>query len=100
MRMRSSYLAALLLLCATRGLAAVCATPRDPADLGIDLSQQAFCDPLVPEQCMLPFCYGGAGEDAASVREGAFGKPSKKLLHHSIYLPVCVASRSEPVAVL
>ena len=52
MRMRSSCLAALLLLSASQGLAAVCA---NPADLGIDLSQQAFCDPLVPEQCMLPF---------------------------------------------
>jgi len=27
----------------------------DPADLGIDLSEQAHCDPLVPERCMLPF---------------------------------------------
>jgi hypothetical protein len=49
--MRSSSLVALLVLSATRALAAC----SDPADLGIDLSQQAFCDPLVPEQCMLPF---------------------------------------------
>jgi hypothetical protein len=54
MRMRSS-LAVLLLLSATRGLAADCTSPQDPAALGIDLSQQAFCDPLVPEQCLLPF---------------------------------------------
>jgi hypothetical protein len=26
----------------------------DPADLGIDLSAQASCDPLVPERCILP----------------------------------------------
>jgi hypothetical protein len=42
----------LLLLSAGRGGASAC---TDPAALGIDLSQQAFCDPLVPEQCMLPF---------------------------------------------
>jgi hypothetical protein len=35
-----------------RALAAPCV---DPADLGIDLSQQAECDPLVPERCLLPF---------------------------------------------
>src|SRR5262249_55511572 len=52
MGMRSSSLAVLLLLSATRGSAATCS---DPAALGIDLSRQAFCDPLVPEQCMLPF---------------------------------------------
>jgi hypothetical protein len=52
MTTRSSCLAVLLLLSATRGFAAACS---DPASLGIDLSQQAFCDPLVPEQCMLPF---------------------------------------------
>ena len=49
---RSACLAVLLLLSATRGFAAAC---TDPAALGIDLSQQAVCDPLVPEQCMLPF---------------------------------------------
>src|SRR5262245_5300754 len=51
MRMRSC-LAALLLLAASREQAPACV---DPADLGIDLSQQAFCDPLVPDRCMLPF---------------------------------------------
>ncbi len=51
MRMRAC-LSALLLLSATRGFAATC---LDPVDLGIDLSQQAACDPLVPERCMLPF---------------------------------------------
>src|SRR5262245_25700619 len=45
----------LLLLAAPRAFGAVCANPQDPAALGIDLSQQASCDPLVPEQCMLPF---------------------------------------------
>jgi hypothetical protein len=48
-------LVALLLLCATRAGAAGRCTPVDPASLGIDLSQQDFCDPLVPERCMLPF---------------------------------------------
>ncbi|HVO22072.1 MAG TPA: hypothetical protein VMW56_00425 [Candidatus Margulisiibacteriota bacterium] len=52
MRMRSSCLAALFLLSVATRLPAACV---DPAGLGIDLSQQAFCDPLVPEQCMLPF---------------------------------------------
>jgi hypothetical protein len=42
----------LLLLLAHRAQAAPCS---DPAALGIDLSQQGICDPLVPEQCMLPF---------------------------------------------
>src|SRR5262245_13936762 len=51
MRMRLC-LVALLLLAASREPAPACV---DPADLGIDLSQQAFCDPLVPERCMLPF---------------------------------------------
>ena len=31
------------------------ATRVDPADLGIDLSLQDGCDPLVPEACLLPF---------------------------------------------
>jgi hypothetical protein len=52
MRIRSSCFAALLLLSVASRLPAACA---NPADLGIDLSQQAVCDPLVPEQCMLPF---------------------------------------------
>ncbi len=56
MNVRSASLPLLLLLSASRGFAGVCTTgPTDPASLGIDLSQQAFCDPLVPEQCMLPF---------------------------------------------
>jgi len=52
MGMRSACLAVLLLLSAARGGASAC---TDPTVLGIDLSQQAFCDPLVPEECMLPF---------------------------------------------
>ena len=36
-------------------LAADCPNPVDPASLGIDLSQQTICDPLIPERCMLPF---------------------------------------------
>lgn len=52
MRMRPSCLAALLLLSVASRLPAACV---DPAGLGIDLSLQAVCDPLVPEQCMLPF---------------------------------------------
>src|SRR4051794_12878883 len=42
-------------------LTAVLAVPAlgapcvDPASLGIDLSRQAECDPLVPEKCLLPF---------------------------------------------
>jgi hypothetical protein len=43
-------LVAVLLLLATRSHAAC----SDPADLGIDLSQQADCDPIVPERCLLP----------------------------------------------
>jgi hypothetical protein len=31
-----------------------CRERRSPADLGIDLSQQDRCDPLVPERCLLP----------------------------------------------
>jgi hypothetical protein len=54
MHMRTC-LVVLLLLAAPRAFGAVCANPQDPAALGIDLSQQASCDPLVPEQCMLPF---------------------------------------------
>ncbi|HEV7732838.1 MAG TPA: hypothetical protein VGR62_11775 [Candidatus Binatia bacterium] len=54
--MTSRFVAAsLLLLCAGRGLAATCANPQNPADLGIDLSQQADCDPIAPEHCMFPF---------------------------------------------
>src|SRR5262249_41689039 len=45
MGMRSSSLAVLLLLAASTA----------PPPSGSDLPQQAFWDPLVPEQCMLPF---------------------------------------------
>ncbi len=58
MRVRSSavaVVAVLLALSAGRAFAAGCDNPQDPVTLGIDLSQQLFCDPLVPEQCMLPF---------------------------------------------
>ncbi len=48
-------LAVLLVSAAGPALAARCDSPRPPADLGIDLSTQNRCDPLVPEQCMLPF---------------------------------------------
>ena len=49
-------LAALTLGFATQGFATqtLAATCSDPADLGIDLSTQASCDPLVPERCLLP----------------------------------------------
>jgi hypothetical protein len=42
----------LLLAVASRAGAAPCAAP---ADLGIDLTDQERCDPLVPERCLLPF---------------------------------------------
>jgi hypothetical protein len=31
-----------------------CQDLRSPTDLGIDLSRQDRCDPLVPERCLLP----------------------------------------------
>ena len=43
---------ALLLALAVPAFGQPCA---DPATLGIDLSRQAECDPLVPEKCLLPF---------------------------------------------
>ncbi len=55
MTSRHLVAASLLWLCAGRALAATCTNPQNPADLGIDLSQQADCDPLVPEHCMFPF---------------------------------------------
>ena len=56
MILRAACLAALSLTCAAAVAgAATCANPQDPAALGIDLSRQSVCDPLVPEQCMLPF---------------------------------------------
>ncbi|HJQ85556.1 MAG TPA: hypothetical protein VKA21_15820, partial [Candidatus Binatia bacterium] len=45
-------LAAVLLLSAVPAFAAPCATL---GELGIDSVSGAFCDPIVPEQCMLPF---------------------------------------------
>jgi hypothetical protein len=42
--------------------------PVDPATLGIDLSLQDRCDPLVPEACLLPF-----PNDYFSVRDGRTG---------------------------
>jgi len=52
----SVLLTAVLVLCCARSWAATpCGTPQAPADLGIDLSTQDRCDPLVPEQCLLPF---------------------------------------------
>ncbi|HXQ24400.1 MAG TPA: hypothetical protein VN812_22145 [Candidatus Acidoferrales bacterium] len=67
MRMRSSCLAALFLLSVVSQLPAACV---DPATLGIDLSQQAACDPLVPEQCMLPFPndYFSVGDTTTSTK--------------------------------
>ena len=44
-------LVALMLGLAGPALAQPCS---DPVDLGIDLSAQASCDPLVPERCILP----------------------------------------------
>jgi hypothetical protein len=52
---RWDLLAVLLLFSARPGMAFRCEAPRPPAELGIDLSQQDRCDPLVPEQCLLPF---------------------------------------------
>jgi hypothetical protein len=46
--------------------AAPCTAPQSPASLGIDLSQQAHCDPLVPERCLLPF-----PSDYFTIRDGA-----------------------------
>src|SRR5262245_39721444 len=46
---------AAVLLSAGAVAAAPCGIPQNPADLGIDLSQQAQCDPLVPEHCLMPF---------------------------------------------
>jgi hypothetical protein len=45
---------ALVLLLAGRGFAAPCGVLHDPSELGIDLSTQETCDPLVPERCLLP----------------------------------------------
>src|SRR5262245_5423818 len=50
MMTRLLLLGALLLLLPQRSHAQC----SDPADLGIDLSQQADCDPIVPEKCLLP----------------------------------------------
>ncbi len=48
---RLSAMAVLTLALASRALAATCSAPTD---LGIDLSTQTSCDPLVPERCLLP----------------------------------------------
>ena len=32
-----------------------CKNPQPPEALGIDLTLQDRCDPLIPEQCLLPF---------------------------------------------
>ena len=52
MMWRFPHIVACLLAFRSLGGAAPC---RPPADLGIDLSQQTLCDPLVPARCMLPF---------------------------------------------
>src|SRR5262245_39726365 len=59
-------LLAVVLLAATSAGAAPCGIPQNPADLGIDLSQQAQCDPLVPEHCLMPF-----PNDYFTVQDGA-----------------------------
>src|SRR5262245_28290863 len=48
---RLSHVALLLAVLAAYPAAAC----TDPGALGIDLSQQAECDPLVPERCLLPY---------------------------------------------
>src|SRR3954469_3155009 len=41
---------------ASPAVAARCsAPPKSPADLGIDVSAEDRCDPLVPARCLLPF---------------------------------------------
>ena len=55
MRFLVRILAGLLVVAATAGAAPPCSAPQAPADLGIDLSLQAQCDPLVPEHCLMPF---------------------------------------------
>jgi len=52
--MSRSLVLLLALAVATPALGARCSNPQAPAALGIDLSQQAHCDPLVPEKCLLP----------------------------------------------
>jgi len=47
-------LLALLALAAPASAAPRCENPQPPAALGIDLTLQDRCDPLVPEQCLLP----------------------------------------------
>jgi hypothetical protein len=50
----TSLVLVLLATLAPHAAAAPC-FPQSPGDLGIDLSLQARCDPLVPERCLLPF---------------------------------------------
>jgi hypothetical protein len=68
-------LVALLLLYAHSGFAARCEAPRPAPELGIDLSEQDRCDPLVPEHCLLPFPsdhFTVRDRDAATGRRVAF----------------------------
>jgi hypothetical protein len=58
----------LALLLAGPAFAADCDHPQSPAALGIDLSLQSRCDPLVPEHCLLPF-----PNDYFAVRDGGPG---------------------------
>ena len=44
-----------LALAATASAAPRCETTQPPEALGIDLTLQDRCDPLVPEQCLMPF---------------------------------------------
>ena len=53
---RTAFLVIAALLLLARPTPAVrCDSPRPPEELGIDLSLQDRCDPLVPERCLLPF---------------------------------------------
>jgi hypothetical protein len=54
-RRLGSVLVVLAVLGARTAAARRCEAPRPPAELGIDLSRQDHCDPLVPERCLLPF---------------------------------------------
>lgn len=52
---RALVVALLVGLTGARALAASCDTRVAPVDLGIDLTDQVRCDPLIPEHCLLPF---------------------------------------------
>jgi hypothetical protein len=60
-----SFALLLVAAIAAPALGARCPNPQAPAALGIDLSQQAHCDPLVPERCLLPL-----PNDYYTVRDG------------------------------